>query len=318
MKVTLDLTKLLHEGKITQAEFDKIAALAARETGALAINILMGFGVVAVALGALALAPTELTAFALGAVLAAAGLALLFMQDERWRILANICLLVGALMLGGGIVKLGEGSAASFLVVAILFASAGVLTQSGLLIAGAVLALSSCIGVRTGYLHATYFLGIQEPTITIVLFSLVALATFLVSKQVAPPYDRLAIAAARTAVFLVNFGFWIGSLWGDRLVWLRSMADPAVLDRSAPALIGREVFVIGWAAALIAVGLWAMQANRRWVVNIVAVFGAIHFYTQWFERLGPNPLSILVGGLLVLAFAAGLWQFNRRLERPAS
>ena len=51
------------------------------------------------------------------------------------------------------------------------------------------------------------------------------------------------------------------------------------------------------------------------MVNIVAVFAAIHFYTQWFERLGLEPMSVLVGGLLMLAFAMGLWMFN---QRPAS
>ena len=63
---------------------------------------------------------------------------------------------------------------------------------------------------------------------------------------------------------------------------------------------------------LIGAALWAMRANRRWLVNIVAVFGAIHFYTQWFERLGATPLSVLLGGLLMLAFALALWGFNHR------
>ena len=53
------------------------------------------------------------------------------------------------------------------------------------------------------------------------------------------------------------------------------------------------------------------MVNRRWVVNVAAVFGAIHFYTQWFERLGATPLSVLLGGLLMLGFALGLWAFNR-------
>jgi hypothetical protein len=53
------------------------------------------------------------------------------------------------------------------------------------------------------------------------------------------------------------------------------------------------------------------------MVNVVAVFAAIHFYTQWFERLGPKPMSFLIGGLLMLAFALGLWLFNRRLEKTA-
>ena len=73
MKITLDLSKLLEQGKLTAAEADKLRALAAHDTGSLAINILIGFGVMAVAAGAVALVPTPLTAIALGIVLFAAG-----------------------------------------------------------------------------------------------------------------------------------------------------------------------------------------------------------------------------------------------------
>jgi hypothetical protein len=75
------------------------------------------------------------------------------------------------------------------------------------------------------------------------------------------------------------------------------------------------VFGIGWALALVAVGIWGAKANRRWVVNIAAIFAAIHFYTQWFERLGANALSVLLGGLLMLAIAIALWSFNKRMAK---
>jgi iron complex transport system permease protein len=42
------------------------------------------------------------------------------------------------------------------------------------------------------------------------------------------------------------------------------------------------------------------------------VFGAIHFYTQWFEKLGATPLSVLVGGVVLLLAALALRRFNRR------
>jgi hypothetical protein len=48
MKVTIDLDKLLQEGKINQAEYDKFTQFSARGTTALAFNILVGFGVVGV------------------------------------------------------------------------------------------------------------------------------------------------------------------------------------------------------------------------------------------------------------------------------
>ena len=77
-----------------------------------------------------------------------------------------------------------------------------------------------------------------------------------------------------------------------------------------------SVFSIGWALALIAVAVWGVRVNRRWVVNVAAVFGAIHFYTQWFERLGATPLSVLLAGLLALGLALGLraLQQVRRLD----
>ena len=74
-----------------------------------------------------------------------------------------------------------------------------------------------------------------------------------------------------------------------------------------------SVFGIVWAVVLLGAGIWAVQVNRRWLVNLVAVFAGIHFYTQWFERLGATPVSVLLGGLVMLAGAFALWMFNRRV-----
>jgi iron complex transport system permease protein len=66
-----------------------------------------------------------------------------------------------------------------------------------------------------------------------------------------------------------------------------------------------------WALALITTGVWAARENRRWVVNLVAVFGSIHFYTQYFERLGASPESIVVAGLAAIGIALALVRYNR-------
>ncbi len=186
--------------------------------------------------------------------------------------------------------------------------------RSSLLIALAVLSASACLGARTGYSHAVYSLAIFEPTLTVVLFAALALAAYLYSKRLPADYERLALMAARTSIVLVNFGFWIGSLWGDPLVLLRGMNGVSVQTRlqqhchSGDRLQHR-----------LGIGLDCRRrvgdalVNRRWVVNVAAVFGAIHFYTQWFERLGATPLSVLLGGVLMLASAFALWMFNRRV-----
>ena len=74
IKVTLDLSRLLEEGKLSPAEAERLRALAADDTGSSAINILVGFGIVAVSGGAVALVPTPLTALILGLVVFAIGL----------------------------------------------------------------------------------------------------------------------------------------------------------------------------------------------------------------------------------------------------
>jgi iron complex transport system permease protein len=314
MKITLDISRLVEEGKLTREEADKLAALAAHDTGSLGINILIGFGVVAIAAGAVALVPTPLTAVGLGLALFAAGCAIALNRVQQWILLGQICLVIGALMFGGGVIAYRSDSLAAMLIVTGAFWLAAIVARSSLLMALAVLAASACLGARTGYSHAMYSMAIFEPTLTVLLFSALALIAYQASKRLPAEYERLAITAARTSLLLVNFGFWIGSLWGDPLMLLRSMnTTDAPLAFMTKTVIPASVFDILWALALLGAGIWAVQVNRRWLVNLVAVFAGIHFYTQWFERLGATPLSVLLGGLVMLASAFALWMLNRRI-----
>ena len=297
MKVTLDLDQLLADGKITRVEYDKLGQLAAKSTGSLAFNILIGFGVIAVSGAALALVPAPATAIVIGLCVLVSGLLILRSGSEQWDVLANICVLVGAMMTGGGMVTAANGSLASILSVAALFAVASLFAKSSLLAVLATLMLSASIGAKTGYFHASYFLMIKEPTLTVIIFSLLAIGAYQLSKKLSPDYERLAIASARTSVFLVNFGFWVGSLWGDR-------SDTREL------VISSSIFAVLWAGALLATAIWSWKQDRRWVLNTVATFAGIHFYTQWFENLGATPGTVLIAGLLALAFAAGLRSVN--------
>jgi hypothetical protein len=312
MKITLDLSKLVEDGRLTAAEAERLKTFASHDTGSFGINILIGFGVIAIAAGAVALVPTPLTAVALGVALVGAGCAIVLNCVQQWSVLGQICLVIGALMFCGGVAAYGDGSLSSMLVITVALTLAAVAARSSLLTALAVLAASACLGARTGYSHASYSLAIFEPSLTIVLFSGLALLTFEISKRLTADYERIAIMAARTSAVMVNFGFWIGSLWGDPLVMLRGMDyndTSALLDS---IIIPAWAFSVGWALALIAAGAWGAQANRRWLVNTAAAFGAIHFYTQWFERLGATPASVLLGGLVMLLIALALWTFNRR------
>jgi iron complex transport system permease protein len=291
MKVLVDLDRALAEGKITAEEHRRIGALATGQGSDLALNILLGFGVTAVAAGFLALVPSAATAAATGFALAALGLALILLRANRWRILGDILLVVGTALLAGGLVLLDEGSARSALAAAALFAGAAVLARNGLLAALTVLALAAALGARTGYVHAMYMIGVDEPLLTVVAFAALAALLVALSKHVPHELSRLAIIAARASALLANLGFWIGSLWGDR---------------TGHIAVSREAFAALWAVALLGAGIWAWRANRRWPLIAATVFAAIHFYTQWFERLGATPGAVLLAGLIMIGIGLGL------------
>jgi hypothetical protein len=307
VKIVIDVDKLLHDGRINREEYDRLKSLAAQDTGSLAFNILVAFGVIATAGGVLALIPAGATALCLGLALSVAGVVLSRNHQKEWGLLGTLVLLVGAITGSGGLLFVTQGSLFGFITVAVLLMAAAVTVKSGLLAAMSVLALTAASGGQTGYWHASYMLAIYHPTLTVLLFSALSLAAYALSKSLSHDYERLAIIVARTALFVVNLGFWIGSLWGDNPT---DFSGPPK-HWSPNVAVAPMVFVVGWAVALVATGIWAVRANKRWVVNTVAVFGAIHFYTQYFELLGAEPLSILVGGLMALGIAFGFVRYNR-------
>lgn len=149
--------------------------------------------------------------------------------------------------------------------------------------------LKSLAAADTGSLALNIFLG----------FGVIATAVGALA------FVHSAHTSSRTSLFLVNFGFWVGSLWGDSPG--SSSGESFGHGESIPA----GMFAIAWAAALLMTGMWAARENRRRVVNLVAVFGAIHFYTQYFERLGASPGTIVLAGLAAIGLALALVRYNR-------
>jgi iron complex transport system permease protein len=306
MKIVLDLTKLVHEGKLTPAQAEELKLLSARDTGLLAINILLAFGTIAVAAGVLLLVPSLPTAVAIAMLLIAGGLVLSYGAGPQWTILGTATTIVGALWLSAVGVSFTNGHWYGYALATVLCLACAVAIRSSLLSATAVLALAATLGSSTAYASATYILIVQQATLTIVSFGLLAWIAYLIAHRVPVDYEPLALNFARVSLIMVNFGFWCGSLFGDDSgkgwLWLSGSTPPIHLPDFG--------FVIAWAAGLIAVGIWAARANRRFVVNLAATFFAINFYTQWFERLGADPLSIALSGVLVIATAVALWRYN--------
>src|ERR1700732_626476 len=109
MKVTLDLDRLLQQGRITSAEYTRLQSFAAADTGSLALNLLLGFGVIATAAGTLVLLHSAPASLVLGVVMGMAGVSVSTQSPKTWGIFGSILLLVGSLLAAGGIVVLTYG-----------------------------------------------------------------------------------------------------------------------------------------------------------------------------------------------------------------
>ena len=295
MKVTLDLDALVKSGQITPEEAERLKGFAAADTGALGANILYALGATAVACGIAAFLPTLETLVALGVVLFGAGLFIRMQGMARLQLFAQIILVIGALSLCTGLGGLYGDNPLVRVGLTLGLAVAAVLARSGLLAALAVIAFAVTITFDPEMWPPNHFVAV-----VIAALSALVLALYLLSLRLPEEYERLAIIAMRVAIVMVKVAFFVGSLFGDDRLGLSAMA-----------------FSVAWALALLAFGGWAVFANRRWVVNSVAVFGAIHFFTQWFMVLGAQPLSILGGGVLLIVFGLALARFNNWVgQRP--
>jgi iron complex transport system permease protein len=319
MKIVLDLTRLVREGKLSAEQAAELQALASRDTGSLAINALMSFGAIAVAAGILTLNPSYATGAVLGTTFVLIGLGMEYRLAEQWRLLATASTIIGGLLLAGGLIGLLDGGLVGFVLAALLLFSLALLIRSGLLMAIVPLALAAALGSSTGYFHASYMLLVTEPTITILLFAVLAWASYEIGQRVPAAYETLSLVLARMSLVLVNFGFWVGSLWGDypgeswrhaEIYGSGTSSQDREAWRAATLHLPDYVFVVTWAVLIVGIGVWAARVNRRWVVNLAAVFGAIHVYTQWFERLGADPFSVILAGISVVAIAVLLWRYN--------
>ncbi len=301
MKAILDLDQLLADAEISPEQHARLCRRALRDSATLGYGLLAGFGMAAIAASLIAMFPSGTTTLVVGLLSAAAGVLLRAAGARRWRYLSTVWTVLGALLAAGGLLISAEGAAWSFLLAAIGLGLLAVVVGSHLLVVLGILSLASALGARTGYFHASYFLGVDAPLLTAVAFSLFTALAFAVHRRAAAAYAGLALTAARTGVLLVNLALWVGSLFGD---------DLGALGLEGPS-IPAWAFALVWALALGALAAWGWRAGRRWVVNLCAVFGAIHLLTQWFERLGAEPLSVLVAGVVLVGLALALRAYNR-------
>ena len=75
-------------------------------------------------------------------------------------------------------------------------------------------------------------------------------------------------------------------------------------------MIHEHVYSIIWAIALGALIIWSAFSNRRGLFNAGMTMAGIHAYTQMFETFYDEPLAYVIGGLVAIPLAFGLWRLN--------
>ena len=90
--------------------------------------------------------------------------------------------------------------------------------------------------------------------ITDIVFSILAIGLYQLSLRLPTKLEILAIISARTAIFLINFGFWVDSLWGQCLTL--NIGESEII-------IANWVFGVIWAIVLLVNGIWAWKQNKR-------------------------------------------------------
>lgn len=319
MKYLVDIDDLERQGVLKPEVAAKLREQAGRDVVSTAIGVVLGFGAIAVAAGLVATFAalldsrfaSSLLASGVGAGFLAAALAVRRTAPGTLGRLADVWMVVGALTLSVSVGFLIGRPLWSSLAAAAILLSVAVLARSHLLVALGPLALAAAIGASAGYWEACYMIAVREPTLTIALFSALGVAAWQVVQRLPGPMADLALTFARMCVVVVNFGFWVGSLWGD---------DPGALWRHpegfepANPQIPAVVFSAAWVAAAVAAGWWGARNGRRFMVNAAATFGAINFYTQWFVRLGASPLTVLAGGAVAIAIGSALLRYNAQVR----
>ena len=265
MKVTLDLDKLLAAGKITKEEYERLAEFSRQAARSHMFNVLIVLAGISVAAGVVGMHP-EFFAEAVKFIVSA------FSRDAL-----HFMLVLGLLLWGG-------------------------FTRSGFQAGLSALVILNWLGGSAFYAHGGYFIAIREPAPTVIVFSLLSLAGLAVSKQMPFDLQRVALIFSRTCLFIVNMGFWVGSIWGS-----------PYLGTNIPDY----VFAVTWALALLSVGAWGAFGGRLFVLNLSVAFGSIHFYTQWFERLGANPGSLVAAGAIALLITYYLRDYNQKVRKHA-
>ncbi len=321
--ITLDLSRLIEDKLLSKAEAMRLFEIREpdKATNRLA-SILYILGALAAAAGVILLKPTATTGLIIAIVCFLVGQTIRF---KRWDHLHILSLALGigsaAGLTGWFVLEFGETLPA---IAVNGFATAVTLSmalafRSRFLGALVPLGIGSMIGSGGAYWHASYGIFVREPAVTILLFATIAAALFFLARRSThPDWRPMSTIAASMSLVVVNFGWWVGSLWGDYIGdHLRGVADRSVGEayqswyaarqayRETALHIDDSLFAIGWAGSAVAMIVVGRKLRNRFVEIAGIVFLAINAFTQYFQYFRDEPWALVFGGLALVGVALG-------------
>ena len=210
-------------------------------------------------------------------------------------------------------------------------AALGLTLDLRIITALAIVPFAQMINTGTYYFTAAYVFYSPESTLSILQMSALIAACLWMTGRGSPALARQAGVLMIMAFIVANLCFLVGSIWGDIVgerLWGPVYGDfdgdwdayGAARDafRAQAISISEGVYSIVWALLLAGLIVWAALANKRGMFNAAMTFAGIHGYTQMFESFYDEPLAYVIGGLVAIPLAFGLWRLNNAWFKPQS
>jgi len=275
----------------------------------------------------------SLAMLGMGAVVA--GLAALgFLKGHpKTRFAAGFVLVMGTalhlfgVVSGGGVGLFGTLPVAVVMFyVAAIVASLGLVTDVRFVTALAIVPFAQMLDTSFSYNEGVYAFFSPEPTVSIVQMSvLVAFCVWAMGRF----SDRIAHHAGMLAIMglvVGNLSFLVASIQGDYIghswfeaAWLAEhtviyteLGQARDIWMQSAIHIPAPVFAVIWAVALAAGAVWAARRGQRGLFNAALVFATIHAFTQARDLFTGEPIGLVIGGMVAVALAWGLWRLNQR------
>lgn len=204
-----------------------------------------------------------------------------------------------------------------------VIAGLGFATDIRLITALAIIPFAQMLDTGTYYFTAAYVFYSPEATLSILQMAVLIGACLWAAGRGSQVLTRQAGILLIMAFIVANLCFLVGSIGGDVIgqsIWGPTYAgfgsDWDAYNRAQGLYeaqsfsISEDAYTIVWALLLGALIVWAAMTNRRGVFNTTMTFAGIHAYTQMFESFYDEPLAYVVGGLVAIPLAFGVWRLN--------